>query len=139
MSAHPTAAWSSGSTANRQRLVTSPLYRQLCEEWVHLNAAASTPGMVRRWSRNEPGLAGYRTPAEIVDAIDAADTATDDQILLALLRTAHAGHALAGRTVLQVIRCRKSVAWLTAAPTNAASTSSWRRTVGTGPWPSSGR
>ena len=138
MSAHPTAARVFRQHRQPPTGLTSPLYRQLCEEWVHLNAAASTPGMVRRWSRNEPGLAGYRTPAEIVDAIDAADTATDDQILLALLRTAHAGHALAGRTVLQVMAAGRSP-WLTAAPTNAASTSSWPRTVGTGPWPSSGR
>lgn len=81
--------------------VVSPLYRQLTQEWANLHTLPSTSRQVRRWARKEPALAGYSSPGEIVDAIDAADTDVKSAMLLALIRLFQAGHQLAGRVVLQ--------------------------------------
>ena len=48
--------------------VVSPLFRQLTQEWAELHAQTSTAGIVRRWGRAEPALAGFTRPGEILDA-----------------------------------------------------------------------
>ena len=83
--------------------IGSPLYRALVEEWVHLNAPASSAATVRRWGQLEGCLAGLDRPADVVDAIDAAGGAAEDGMLLALVRLTHRGQQLAGRVVLQVM------------------------------------
>lgn len=81
--------------------VASPLFSQLIDEWISLNQSRSTVGELERWARVEPVLAGYTWPADIVDAIDAAETTVKDAMLLALLRLAQTSHQLAGRILLQ--------------------------------------
>lgn len=81
--------------------VESPLFRQLITEWVSLNTLASSSAAVHKWGRLEPALVGHHTPADVVDAVDAAAPAGKDEILGALIRLFQAGHQLAGRVVLQ--------------------------------------
>lgn len=83
--------------------VASPLYRQLLREWVDLNTLTASAVTVHQWARLEPTLTGYTRPADIVDAIDAADPARTDEMLLALLRLHQRGHQLAGRVLLQTM------------------------------------
>lgn len=83
--------------------ITSPLYRQLTQEWARLHDTPSTTLSVRRWGRIEPALAGYHQPGQIVDAIDAADHDRTNELLLALTRLFQSGHHLAGRIVLQAL------------------------------------
>ena len=85
----------------RPAQVASPLFSQLIDEWIGLNQTRSTIAELDRWAHLEPVLAGYTWPADIVDAIDAADNTTKDTMLLALLRLALTGHQLAGRILLQ--------------------------------------
>lgn len=81
--------------------IESGLFRQLIAEWVRLNALASSAVAVLKWGRLEPVLAGYRSPADLVDAVDDASPAGKDEILGALIGLFQAGHQLAGRVVLQ--------------------------------------
>lgn len=81
--------------------VASPLFSQLIDEWIGLNQTRSTISELDRWAVLEPVLAGYSWPADIVDAIDAAENTVKDTMLLALLRLAQTGHQLAGRILLQ--------------------------------------
>jgi len=81
--------------------VESALFRQLIGEWVSLNALASSAAAILKWGRLEPALAGYHSPGDLVDAVDAANPAGKDEILGALIRLFQAGHQLAGRVVLQ--------------------------------------
>jgi hypothetical protein len=83
--------------------VTSPLYRQLVQEWVQLNTLTSAGVAARRWGQLEPDLAGYARPRDLVDAIDQLVPAEQDVKLLALIRLAQDGHQLAGRVVLQLM------------------------------------
>ena len=83
--------------------VPSSIYRQLCREWVQLNALTSSETTVRRWGRLEPALAGHIRPSDIVDAIDAATPTRQNEMLAALTRLLQAGHQLAGRVVLQAM------------------------------------
>lgn len=83
--------------------VVSPLYRQLTQEWAGLHAMPSTGSTVRRWGRREAVLAGFTTPGEIVDAIDAGDNEQKNALLIALLRLFQGGQQLAGRTILQAL------------------------------------
>lgn len=83
--------------------VTSPLFRQLINDWIHLNQLRSTQLALHRWACAEPALAGYPRPADLVDAVDHADPATQDQILAALIRLTQDGHQLAGRILLQLL------------------------------------
>lgn len=79
----------------------SRLYAALAQEWIELNQSAGIPTLMRRWARTEPALTGMRSPAHIVDTIDAGDYDTKDRLLAALIRLHHAGQQLAGRIVLQ--------------------------------------
>ena len=83
--------------------VSSPLYRQLIDEWIDLNQLNSSRLAVRRWGRAEPALQGHGRPADLVDAVDGADAAGQDRMLLALVRLTQAGHQLAGRVLLQLM------------------------------------
>lgn len=83
--------------------IASPIYRQLIQEWVHLNAIHSSTVVAARWGRLEPVLAGYARPADIVDAVDGATRDEQDAMLLGLIRLTQAGHQLAGRVVLQLM------------------------------------
>lgn len=88
---------------HRPSQVSSPLYRQLIDEWIDLNQLNSSRLAVRRWGRAEPALQGYDRPADLVDAVDVADAAGQDRMLLALIRLTQTGHQLAGRVVLQLM------------------------------------
>jgi len=81
--------------------VESALFRQLIGEWVNLNALSSSAAAILKWGRLEPALAGYHSPGDLVDAVDAATPDGKDEILGALIRLFQAGHQLAGRVVLQ--------------------------------------
>ena len=83
--------------------MTSTLYLRLNQDWTHLNVSASTAASVRRWGRTEPALAGFQRPGDVVDAIDAADQAGKDAVLLALLRLMQADDQHASRTLLQAM------------------------------------
>lgn len=83
------------------RPFTSPLFRQLVTEWIRLNADPTPAATMQRWGRTEALLAGYRRPADIVDAIDQATPADQDALMLALIRLTQAGQQLAGRILLQ--------------------------------------
>lgn len=83
--------------------VASPLYRQLIQEWVHLNALQSSTVAAARWGRLEPVLAGHTRPADLVDAVDTATRDEQDAMLLGLIRLTQAGHQLAGRVLLQLM------------------------------------
>ncbi|MGF1660995.1 MAG: hypothetical protein ACFCVG_00740 [Kineosporiaceae bacterium] len=83
--------------------VTSPLYRRLIEEWIHLNDVAAVAHTLREWGQGEPVLTGCRRPADIVDKVDAAGPDSTDPFLLALIRLCQGGSQLAGRVLLQLM------------------------------------
>ncbi|WP_053207995.1 hypothetical protein [Jiangella muralis] len=78
---------------------------RLNDEWDRLRADGQ-PDAVARWAAAEPALAGCRHLADVEAAVTTAVTTAAggaDAVLIALLRLAHAGDALAGRTVLQLM------------------------------------
>ena len=81
----------------------SQLYQHLLTEWVSLNSSPAVADAIRGWSCRHPVLAGLETPGEIVDAIDAAQPATADAMLLALIDLLQSGDGLAGRVCLQAM------------------------------------
>lgn len=83
--------------------VSSPYYAQLIREWVDLNATPRIAAAVRAWGEREPALSGLHRPGDVVDAIDAAPPAREDEMLLALIRLTQGGDQLAGRIVLQAM------------------------------------
>lgn len=83
--------------------ISSPLYRQLIQEWISLNATNTSSATIRRWGRLEADLAGYDRPYAIVDAVDSASPVTQDRMLLSLIRLTQSGHQLAGRIALQLM------------------------------------
>lgn len=85
----------------RPALISSQLFGQLIDEWIQLNDEPAAATAIRRWSRIEPDLAGHARPCDLVDAIDGADLAGKNDMLLALLRLVQTGHQLAGRILLQ--------------------------------------
>lgn len=87
----------------RPAQVSSPLFAQLIDDWIHLNQLTTSTIAVRRWSHTEPALAGYQRPADVVDAVDQASSGKQDTILAALIRLTQAGHQLAGRVLLQLL------------------------------------
>jgi len=102
--------------------VASPLFRRLIAEWVDLNALPSTATTLRSLSEAEPVLAGCEHPADVLAAIDAADPAHADALLLALVRLAQDGHALAGRIVLHAILPKLSTIAARTRPTGTENT-----------------
>jgi hypothetical protein len=85
--------------AARQTAVTT-LVGRLNQEWAHLRAAEHTARAVRTWSSRCPALAGLTDLAALEERLDAADAATTDTVLLALLGLAR-NDELAARVVLQ--------------------------------------
>ena len=83
--------------------VSSPLFAQLIDDWIHLNQLATSAIALRRWGQLEPSLFGYRRPADLVDAVDQATSAQQDTVLAALVRLTQSGHQLAGRVLLQLL------------------------------------
>jgi len=102
--------------------VASPLFRRLIAEWVDLNALPSTATTLRSFTRVEPVLAGCEHPAEVLAAIDAADPEHADALLLALVRLAQGGHALAGRIVLHALLPKLSTIAARTRPTGTENT-----------------
>jgi hypothetical protein len=88
--------------------VVVALYRQLTQEWAQLHSLTSTRTQVRRWGRNEPALAGFTRPGDVVDAIDAGDHDRKNELLIALIRLFQEGQQLPGRIVLQALLPRLS-------------------------------
>ncbi|MBB5786196.1 hypothetical protein [Jiangella mangrovi] len=84
---------------------------RLNDEWDRLCADGSgSAAAVARWAAGHPALAGCRDLSDVEAAVTAgaasragAGRAAADAVLLALLRLAHDGDALAGRTVLQLM------------------------------------
>lgn len=85
----------------RPPLVTSTVFSNLIDEWITLNSETQTQTTIARWAASEPALAGLARPCDIVDAIDQANPAGKDPLLLALIRLTQDGHQLAGRILLQ--------------------------------------
>jgi hypothetical protein len=79
----------------------SPFLRQLCEEWVELNASSHVSDDLARWALDHPVLEGLSTPGDVVDRIDQAPKAGKDAVLRALLALYLQGEQLAGRILVQ--------------------------------------
>jgi len=102
--------------------VASPLFRRLIAEWVDLHTLPSTATTLRSLAQAEPVLSGCEHPADVLAAIDAADPAHADALLLALVRLAQDGHALAGRIALQAILPKLSAIAVRTRPTGTENT-----------------
>lgn len=76
---------------------------QLNLEWARLRGDENAAAAVTGWANRYETLAGCATPADVEQRILACRPEETDQILLALLRLARSGDALAGRTVLQLM------------------------------------
>ncbi|PZF81009.1 hypothetical protein [Jiangella anatolica] len=74
---------------------------RLNDEWDRL-CADGRAATVARWAAAEPALADCRDLGDVQTAVTAGRLAAD-AVLLALLRLAHDGEPLAGRTVLQLM------------------------------------
>jgi hypothetical protein len=85
------------------RHTSSSLAGQLNREWAQLVAGPTSCAAPGRWASTCPALIGVRTLDEVLALIAGADAPTRDAVLLALVRRAQAGDALAGRTVLQTM------------------------------------
>jgi hypothetical protein len=82
---------------------TSGLISALAAEWPITIATTHARAQVRAWAGTEDALADHHHAGDILDAIDSGNNDEKDTILLALLRLAQAGDALAARTVLQAM------------------------------------
>lgn len=80
---------------------SSPLLGELCQEWVLLNLDPDALDEIRIWVEAHNELTGVKTPADIVDHVDASPRPVQDQVLRNLLTLLHAGSQLAGRILLQ--------------------------------------
>lgn len=74
---------------------------RLNDEWDRL-CADGRVAAVARWAAAHPALAGCRELGDVETTVT-SDRTGADAVLLALLRLAHDGDALAGRTVLQLM------------------------------------
>ncbi|MDP3893619.1 hypothetical protein [Nocardioides sp.] len=83
--------------------MSSPLLRQLCEEWVTLNESPRTAAAVSRWAEQHDAFTGLSTPGAIVDHIDRSTRPVKDGLVRALLELLHDGDQLAGRVLLQAM------------------------------------
>lgn len=95
-------AYDTTCTGARRRSDAS-LVGQLNSEWVRLCDDAATEAVVARWASRYDGLAGCASLPDVERAVVRATGDGTDRILLSLLRLAHAGDPLAGRTVLQLM------------------------------------
>ena len=83
-----------------ERAAGMTLVGRLNREWAHLRTAEHTARAVRGWSARCRALAGLTDLAGLEERLDAADAATTDAVLLALLVLAR-DDELAARVVLQ--------------------------------------
>lgn len=101
----PTTATSTYNTSltctGARRRTDAGLAGQLNAEWTALLDDAGTDRTVRSWSTRHEALAGCADLSAVEQAVAAGPASRTDGILLALLRLAQDGDALAGRTVLQ--------------------------------------
>lgn len=107
------------------------IYAELVRDWVRLAQLPDSSHQLRKWAKTEPALRGIGSLEELLDRIDAGNAEQTDALLLALIRLAQAGRALAGRAVLQAMLPKlKAMAWRT----TGSSSDDWelqdRRQVG---------
>lgn len=86
-----------------RRRTGSGVAGRLNDEWALLRTDAGTAAAVARWAAENPPLAGCGCLEDVELAVQTAGRRDADAILLALLRLAQGGDALAGRTVLQLM------------------------------------
>ncbi|RIQ33611.1 hypothetical protein [Jiangella rhizosphaerae] len=86
-----------------RRRADASLVGRLNAEWSRLCADPRTESAVAHWGRRHAELAGCVALEDVEPAVAAAGAEQADRILLALLRLAHGGDSLAGRTVLQLM------------------------------------
>ena len=86
-----------------RKRVDASLVGQLNLEWARLRTSPATASTVATWAGVKPALGGFASLADVEAGTAAADRATADEILLALLELAADGEQLAGRTVLQLM------------------------------------
>ncbi|PSL01375.1 hypothetical protein CLV30_114105 [Haloactinopolyspora alba] len=90
-----------GVTRARRRTDGS-LAGRLNVEWARLRHDDTAAAAVASWARVHPALAGCASPGDVEHRVVSAPERADD-VLLALVRLAHDGDDLAGRTVLQLM------------------------------------
>jgi hypothetical protein len=99
------SVWGSTDTADLfyrgTRNTASSAARALATEWPLVNTAHRSD--VQAWALTDPALAGFTSGGAILDAIDDASNARQDQLLLALLRLSQTGERFATRTLLQAM------------------------------------
>ncbi len=99
------SVWGSTDTADLfyrgTHTTASSAARALATEWPLANTAHRAD--VQAWALTDPALAGFTSGGAILDAIDDASSARQDQLLLALLRLSQAGERFATRTLLQAM------------------------------------
>jgi len=99
------SVWGSTDTADLfyrgTRNTASSAARALATEWPLVNTAHRSD--VQAWALTDPALAGFTSGGAILDAIDDASSARQDQLLLALLRLSQTGERFATRTLLQAM------------------------------------
>lgn len=91
-----------GRGAPRHR-VDGTLVGRLNVEWAELRSDPTSTAQVQRWRRTADALAEFDSLADIEAAAHTRPAADADPALLALLRLAATGDALATRTVLQLM------------------------------------
>jgi hypothetical protein len=78
------------------------VYRSLDREWDQISASPASAGRLAVWAADEPALAGYCSPRDVLDAIAAPGGAElAHELLRCLLR--QAADPLAARTFLQAV------------------------------------
>jgi len=99
------SVWGSTDTADLfyrgTHTTASSAARALATEWPLVNTAHRAD--VQAWALTDPALAGFTSGGAVLDAIDDASSARQDQLLLALLRLAQTGERFATRTLLQAM------------------------------------
>lgn len=82
----------------------SPLLRAHDREWMRIALSSSSCDTIRRWGRHQTALAGFTSPAEVLEHLQkSAPQAQKDAILHALLTLAKARDELAGFVLTQAL------------------------------------
>ncbi|WP_298329939.1 hypothetical protein [Haloactinopolyspora sp.] len=90
-------------TTGARRRTDASLAGRLNHEWARLRADTAAEATVRRWAREHEALSGCRSLTDVETLVRSSDRERCNLILLTLVRLAHAGDDLAGRTVLQLM------------------------------------
>lgn len=99
-----TDTYVSGPTRTGARRHTGTgLAGRLNAEWTLLRADPATAARVAGWALRHDALSGCACLDDVEQAVTTGDAPAVDAVLLSLLRLAHAGDLLAGRTVLQLM------------------------------------